>query len=311
VTEILVYGALFGAGTLLVLTAQPMGAPRPSLTRRLAALRPETAPEPARARDVERLFRTRLLEEVLRPALERAGGGAARLFGRVGLNLKATEDRLRAAGDRGGLALFVGQKLAGGLIGFAFLPVAASFGVAPRVPVWFWIACAAGGFLLPEAMLRSRAESRRRQMREDLVHLAELLALSVSAGLGVEGALEQVASSREGPLFVELRRLLREVRLRGEPSSRALSELPRDTGLPDAEPLATSVRAAAAHGAPLTQALRAQARALRERRRLELVEAGERAQVRMLLPTGLLILPAFFVVVLYPAAVQLLRVTGP
>jgi hypothetical protein len=41
------------------------------------------------------------------------------------------------------------------------------------------------------------------------------------------------------------------------------------------------------------------------------VEAGERAQIRMLLPTGLLILPAFFVVVLYPAAVQLLKVTGP
>jgi tight adherence protein C len=148
-------------------------------------------------------------------------------------------------------------------------------------------------------------------MREGLVHLAELLALAVSAGLGVEGALDEATSAGKGPLFDEVRRLLREARMRGEPSSEAVARLPAEAGLPEAEPLAQAVGAAASQGAPLTQALRAQARTLRERRRLELVEAGERAQVRMLLPVGLLILPAFFVLLLYPAALQLLRLTGP
>ena len=90
-----------------------------------------------------------------------------------------------------------------------------------------------------------------------------------------------------------------------------MARLPEEVGFVDAEPLAAAIQAAADHGTAVTQALRAQARALRDRRRLELVEAAERAQVRMLLPVGLLILPAFFVVVLYPAAVQLLRLTGP
>ncbi len=90
-----------------------------------------------------------------------------------------------------------------------------------------------------------------------------------------------------------------------------ISRLPTESGLAEAESLAAAIGAAADHGTAVTQALRAQARALRERRRLELVEAAERAQVRMLLPVGLLILPAFFVIVLYPAAVQLLRLTGP
>ena len=148
-------------------------------------------------------------------------------------------------------------------------------------------------------------------MREDLVHFAELVALAVSAGLGIEGALEQVASTGKGPLFNEIRRLLREGRLQGTPSSEALGRLPAEAGLPEAEPLTQAVRAAATHGAQVTLALRSQARSLRERRRLDLVEAGERAQVRMLLPIGLLILPAFFVLLLYPAAVQLLRLTGP
>jgi tight adherence protein C len=308
-TQIIVFGALFGAGLLMIFTAQPHGAPRVSLARRLAALRPENVPQSARAS--ERVFRTGLFEESLRPLLERVGVRGARLFGILGIDLRATDTRLRAAGDRGGLGLFVGEKLAGGLIGLAFLPLAESFGLAPRPPVWFWLAAAAGGFVLPDAMLRSRAETRRRRMREELVYFVELLSLSVSSGLGIEGALEQATAAGEGPLFDEVRRLAREARLRGEPASHALVTLPEEVGMPEAESMATAVRSAAAHGTPITQALRAQAGALRQRRRLELVESGERAQIRMLLPTGLLILPAFFVVVLYPAAMQLIKVTGP
>lgn len=308
-TQILVFGALFGAGLLMIFTAQSHGAPRVSLARRLAALRPEYATQPARSS--ERVFRTRLFEESLRPLLERAGVWGARLFGSLGIDLRVTDARLRAAGDRGGLGLFMGEKLAGGLIGLAFLPLAESFGLAPRTPAWFWLVAAAAGFVLPDAMLRSRAEARRRRMREELVHLVELLSLSVSAGLGMEGALEQATAAGEGPLFDEVRRLAREARLRGEPASHALVTLPEEVGMPEAESLATAVRSAAAHGTPITQALRAQAGALRQRKRLSLIESGERAQIRMLLPTGLLILPAFFVVVLYPAAMQLVKVTGP
>lgn len=308
-TEVLVLASLFGAGAILLLTAQPVGASRPSLARRLAALSPEPTPE--RTLTAEPVFHTRLFEESLRPLLERAGAAVFRLLGRVGLDLRATDERLRAAGDRGGLALFEGQKVAGAVVGFSFLPAAESFGLAPVTPVWLWLVAAAAGFLLPDAMLKRRAETRRRRMREDLVHLAELVSLAVSAGLGVEGALDQAAFAGEGPLFEELQRLLREGRLRGTSASTTMARLPAEVGFVDAEPLAAAIQAAADHGTAVTQALRAQARALRDRRRLELVEAAERAQVRMLLPVGLLILPAFFVIVLYPAAVQLLRLTGP
>jgi tight adherence protein C len=308
-TQVLVLASLFGAGAILLLTAQPVGASRPSLARRLAALSPEPTHE--RTRAAEPVFHTRLFEESLRPLLERAGAAVFRLLGRLGLDLRVTDERLRAAGDRGGLALFEGQKLAGAIVGFSFLPAAESFELAPLTPVWLWLVAAAAGFFLPDAMLKRRAETRRRRMREDLVHFAELVSLAVSAGLGVEGALDQAAFSGEGPLFEELQRLLREGRLRGTSASATMARLPEEVGFVDAEPLAAAIQAAADHGTAVTQALRAQARALRDRRRLELVEAAERAQVRMLLPVGLLILPAFFVVVLYPAAVQLLRLTGP
>lgn len=303
----LLFGTLFGFGALSVLTAQPHGAPHPTLSARLAALRPKDEPEP---RPQARVFRTEVFEEILRPHIESAGRLLARVLARFGLDLAVTEERLRVSGDRSGLAVFFGQKVASAIVGFAFLPAAAAIGVAPATPMIVWLAMAAAGLLMPDLVLRSRAQAARRRLREELVRLTEMLTLGVSAGLGLEGALEQAVETAEGSLFTQVRRVLREAQLRGEPASVALARLPAEVGLPEIEPLTTAIRTAAAQGTPITQALRAQARAVRERRRLELIEAGERAQIRMLLPVGALILPAFFVVVLYPAALQLLRVTG-
>ncbi|MEX2555573.1 MAG: type II secretion system F family protein [Actinomycetota bacterium] len=302
------FGTLFGLGALSVLTAQPHGAPHPTIAARLAALRPKQ--EPDLPKSGERVFRTEVFEQLLRPHIERAGQWVARALTRFGLDLHTTEQRLRITGDRAGLALFFGQKFASGVVGFAFLPAAGTIGIAPRTPMIVWLAMAGFGFMLPDLVLRSRAQTARRRLREELVRLTEMLTLAVSAGLGLEGALEQAVTSADGQLFAAVRRMLRDAQLRGEPASVALARLPAEVGLPEIEPLSTAIRTATAQGTPITQALRAQARAVRERRRLELIEAGERAQIRMLLPVGALILPAFFVVVLYPAAVQLLRVTG-
>lgn len=307
-TAAILFGTLFGAGAMMVLAAQSHGAPKPSLATRLAALRPDVVPEPVGIK--ERVFRTRVFEEVLRPAIERAGEAAVKLAGHLGLDLSKIEEQLRITGDRGGLTLFFGQKVASALVGLTLLPVASAMRVGPALPRFGWLALAAVGFFMPDLILRARAQTARRRMREELVRLTEMLTLAVSAGLGLEGAMDQVSRAAEGRLFTDVRRLLRDAQLRGEASSAALSRLATEAGLPEIEPLATAVSTAAAQGTPVTQALRAQARGLRERRRLELIEAGERAQIRMLLPVGLLILPAFFVIVLYPAAIQMLRITG-
>lgn len=302
-------GVMFGIGVMLMLSAQSHGAPKPSFASRVAALRPDTLPEPRLRK--ERVFRTDLFEEIVRPAIEHAGEVMAAAAGRLGLDINAIEEQLRLVGDRGGTALHFGQKIAHALLGFALLPMAGAAGLAPRTPLLLWIVAAAGGFLMPDVVLRSRAREARRRLREELVHLAELLTLAVSAGMGIESALDHVARTNDGRLFAEVRRLLDEASLRGEPATAALTRLPAEVGLAEAEPLATALRTAAVQGTHVTQALAAQARSLRERRRVELIEAGERAQVRMILPVALVILPAFLVVVLYPAAAQLLRIAGP
>ena len=81
-------------------------------------------------------------------------------------------------------------------------------------------------------------------------------------------------------------------------------------GVPELVSFASQLRAAHEQGIPLTQTLTAQAEALRERKRLRIVEEGGKASVRMLLPVALFILPVLFVVLLVPAAVELMRLGG-
>lgn len=303
----LLLGILFGLGATLLFTAQPHGRPRVPLRARLAALRPERTDAPPPQKPAA--FRTAAFENTLRPLLEEAGAALDRLASRLGFDLAETSARLSSAGDAGGLALFLGQKIAAGLVGFALLPLAASLAPVYRTPAWLWVAAGLAGFFLPDAILRSRSEAHRRDLREGLARFADLLALAVSSGLGLEAAMDEAAASSRGEFFSELRRFLRESRLNNEPASSSIGRLAAELGLSDAEPLASALAAAQSQGLSVSQALRSQARAIRERRRLELIEAGERAQVRMVLPVGLLILPAFFLVVLYPAAIRLLQVS--
>lgn len=304
----LFFGALFGLGALIALTGQPHGRPRRSLQSRLESLSPEN--KPAEHAPRARVFHTKLFEEVLRPALERVGTAITTLTSRTGFNLAETSARLRMTGDEGGLPLFLGQKIASGFIGLALLPIANSMvATLPRSP-WISIGMGLAGFFAPDLRLRAKSEARRLELREGMARFADLLALSVSAGLGLESAIDEALRASTGAFFEEFRRYLREARLNNESSSDALARLGDDFQLQDAEPLATALATAESQGIPVMQVLRAQARAIREKRRLELIEAGERAQVRMVLPVGLLILPAFFIVVLYPAAVQLLQITA-
>lgn len=303
----LLVGLLFGCGAVMVLTSQPLGAARPSLAARLDALRPDL---PARIEPpIVPVFRTFVFEQLLRPALQRLGDWLLSACRRVGLDLNETANRLRLTGDAGGLGLFLGLKIASGLVGLAIFPVASALGLFPQTPAWIWLGFGAVWFLIPDALLRSKAEQQHRQLKEGLAGFADLVSLSVSAGLGLEGAVEEAAGSLSGPFAEELRTSLRNSQLKGEPISAALAHLAEELSLREAEPLASALDVAATQGLAVSQVLHSQARSIRERRRLQLIEEAERAQVRMALPVGLLILPAFFLLILYPAAVQLLQVT--
>jgi tight adherence protein C len=305
---LLLWLCVAGLGLLLVLSAQPIGRPRPSLARRLQALRPDRAQSDA----PPRVFGLPGLDALLLPALRRLGDTALRAGTTFGLDPSATARRLRAAGEPYGPAVFWGQKVAGLLVGLALPPVldAAGIGPADGWPPWVWVAAMTLGFAGPDAGLASRIRARRREMLAGLSAATRLMTLAVSAGYGLEQAVAEVAAAGRGAFFDELSVRISRARLESRPAVDALAELADDNELPELAALAGALMAATRQGVPVLQTLRAQASAVRERWRLGLIEAGERAAVTMLLPIGIFILPAFFLVVLYPAAVNLLQLSS-
>ena len=87
----------------------------------------------------------------------------------------------------------------------------------------------------------------------------------------------------------------------------ALESMAERNAVPELTTFAGQLRAAHEQGIPLVQTLSTQAEALRERKRLRIVEEGGKASVRMILPVALFILPVLFVVLLLPAAVEMVH----
>jgi tight adherence protein C len=306
--EVVAWPLLGGIGLLLLLTSQPLGRPTPSLAHRLAALRPD----PHQPQRPPTAYASPTLERLLVPPLAAAGRLLLQAAQLLGIPTGQLARRLTLAGEPGGPALHTGHKLLGGLVGLGLLPLLNQLGITPfgPWPAWLWLAAGVAGFLAPDAALARRVTERRRELLAGLGAATEFLALAVSAGCGLEQALAEAASAGSGPFFTQLAHRLALTRLHGQQGVDAIGRMAADLDLPELAALAGALQAGAHQGTPVLQTLRAQASAARERRRLALLEAGERAQVTMIIPVAALILPAFFLVILWPASVALLRLSS-
>ena len=160
------------------------------------------------------------------------------------------------------------------------------------------------GFLAPVNWLQRGRERRQLAVRRDLPDILDLMAISVEAGVGLEGAIEVVTDHFDGPLAHEMGRMLREMEL-GVSRRAALTNLKRRVEVPEVGNLVLSLVQADALGMPLTRVLRAQAHELRLRRRQWARERAARLPVKIIFPLMVFILPALFVVVLGPAVISI------
>jgi tight adherence protein C len=314
--RVLIWPLLLGLGLYLVLTAQPLGKPRPDLGERLRRL---DVDEQIRLAELGRhagppLFTSRVLENMLRPVVEDVGRALRSLLLRLGLaGGRELEMRLRVVRPGVEVVQFMGEKVAAGLIVAVTFPLMNLLHIDPfgAWPVWLWLVGFGTGFLLPDWDLDRRVARRRGLVLMELPTILDMLTLATSAGMALEQALEEVSRQSDGVVASELRVVARELAL-GQRNSlpEALIALAERLGTLEVDHILGRLSAAYEQGLPLGQALPAHAQALRERQRMHVVEEGGKASVRMLVPVALLILPALFVVVLVPAAAELTRLGG-
>jgi tight adherence protein C len=311
---VLIWPLLFGLGAYLLLTAQPIGRPKPDLAERLRRLDvDERIRMELERRDVRPIFASRLLESMLRPVVEDLGRLLRATLGRFGVvGGQELERKLHVARPGVEPIQFFGEKAISGLIGLGVFPLMNALGIVPFGvwPVWLWLVGFVAGFLLPDAELDRRLAARRTRAVMELPILLDMLTIATSAGLALEQALGLVARQSEGTVARELQHAVREMALGQRSVVEALGAMAERNAVPELTAVVGQLRAAHEQGIPLVQTLSAQAEALREQKRLRIVEEGGKASVRMILPVALFILPVLFVVLLVPAAVELLRLGG-
>jgi len=201
------------------------------------------------------------------------------------------------------LALKSGLAIAGGVLGAVFGGAATGAGGV----FLFAIALAGLGFIAPDFAVSSRARARRDRIRSELPDALDLMAVSVEAGMGFDGAISKLTEHMEGPLADEFALTLSEVRI-GESRQDALKKLAERTGTPELSSFVRAIIQADQLGISLGRILRVQATDSRLKRQAAAEEKAMKAPIKMLFPTVLFIFPAMFLVILGPAFLNLSKV---
>jgi tight adherence protein C len=264
----------------------------------------------------------RRLQELLQPAHpahdptpKKATSRAERMSRRGGWLPKSMRDmsgierRMANAGYRTPLAgrvviasMFVLPVVLGGLGLFVF-------GWAARNG---WIAAAFGGlvgYLLPGLFLDRQVAKRRLQIRNGLPDVLDLLIVCLEAGSSLDQAVVKASDELAlayPVLAEELRVLITETRA-GKPRMEAFRNLAQRTKVDDVRALVAMLVQTDRFGTSVSQALRALSQSMRTRRRQMAEEAAAKVGVKLVFPLVLCLFPAFFIVILGPAILRLVK----
>ncbi len=248
----------------------------------------------------------RFRDRVVGPAMLRLAAIALKLNPRT--NVETIGARLMAAGL--GQRVTPGSFLAikgAGLVGGVFLGLVITASRSVPLGLVLIVFLGAFGFMGPEMILSSRIRKRRDAIRCDLPDALDILAVSVEAGLGFDGAITKLTEHMSGPLVQEFSLLLSEIRI-GEARQTALKNMSARVDAPELSSFVRAVVQADQLGISLGRILRVQAADSRLRRQSAAEEKAMKAPIKMIFPTVLCIFPAMFIVLLGPAVMNILKV---
>ena len=161
------------------------------------------------------------------------------------------------------------------------------------------------GFFVLDIVATTRMRARREEMRRELPDALDILAVSVEAGLGFDGALAKLGEHKSGPLVEQFELVLSELGI-GESRAYALRRMSDRVDIPELTSVVSALIQSEQLGAPLGRILRTQASESRQRRRIAAEERAMKAPVKMVVPTGLFIFPAMFIAIIAPAMIKVL-----
>jgi tight adherence protein C len=291
-------GALLGTGVVLVVSGWRR-VRRPALDLRVLPYVRDVHPY------AEVSVRPGVLGAVFGPTVRAAADSIGGVMG----GSASVERRLVRLGSRATLEQFRVRQVVWGMAGFTGAAMVATFVWSIRggsVPALL-VLCLVGflvGVLGCDNRLSAQVRAREDRLRAEFPIVADLLALAVAAGESPVAGLERILRVIHGALGEELGLVISDVRT-GTPVASAFDTLAARTGVPSIARFAEGLAVAIERGTPLVDVLHAQAADVREATRRDLIEAGGRKEVTMMIPVVFLILPVTVVFAFFPGYVGL------
>lgn len=161
------------------------------------------------------------------------------------------------------------------------------------------------GYFVPDLLLYSKGQERQKAMALELANTLDQMLISVEAGLGFESAMQRAGDTGKGPLAEELVRTLQDMQVGRSRREAYLAMADRST-IPELRSFVKAIVQADAYGIALSGVLRTQAKVMRVKRRQRAEEKAMKLPVAVLFPLLLFIFPVLFIVILGPAALNVI-----
>jgi tight adherence protein C len=206
------------------------------------------------------------------------------------------------------LTMYVGSRVALGVLGMAVVVVATGFSSTPLM-----VSVGALGFFLPRFVLKRMIRDRQHRIRLALPDALDLTVICVEAGLALDQAMMRVGEDlhhAHAELSDEFHLVNLEMRA-GKPRAEALRNLVDRTGVDDIRALVATLVQTDRFGTSVATALRVHSDSLRTERRQRAEEQAAKTTIKMVIPLVVFVLPSIIIVTLVPALIQLYRTLVP
>ncbi|TLY20062.1 MAG: type II secretion system F family protein [Nitrospirae bacterium] len=183
----------------------------------------------------------------------------------------------------------------------------------PAASILLYVALAMVGYYAPQLWLHLRIRERKRRISEGFPDALDLIVVCLESGLGLGPAIQRVGEEiklAHKQLSDELHVLSFELRT-GLPRQQALRNLGIRTGVDDVKSLMAVLIQTDRFGTSVGDALRVYSDHMRKTRQFRAEELANKLPIKLLFPLIFCIFPSFFVILMGPAVITLMRVLLP
>ena len=201
---------------------------------------------------------------------------------------------------------FIALQLFWGIV-FPIFCLFINFLMSLNYPLFVFFGIIPLGFYVPRIHANAQKKQRQTAVLMDLPFYVDLMSLAAEAGLDLQGGMKKIVEkAAEGSVLAEeFGRILTDIAI-GKSRADALKDFAKRMDLNETNSLVNVIVDSESTGASVTKVLKEQSVQMRLERFVRAEKAGARASQAILIPMILFIVPAVFIMVFAPVALNMM-----